>query len=279
MFYGVNHAQGATPPEPTYGTATVDGDPSEWNLAEDGTGDFFADMYRASKPEKPVESKLYLRYDCKTNILYALVLSIDPDTIPIVVSGDDAFIKYDNPNPPPPQSKVIDGNSATFTWIEQGYDSDQTHAKGWEASGTLDVGSYKINASTNVFDEETQTSAVNDREVDLILNCKPNAIELKSFKGKSGGNLNVELEWETASEIENSGFNLYRARGNKNGKFGKYVKINGDLIPSTGGTTGDHYMYEDQVSKPGNYRYKLEDVANDGTSTRHGPIKVKVRKK
>ncbi|MFO0793490.1 MAG: hypothetical protein U0586_05440 [Candidatus Brocadiaceae bacterium] len=112
----------------------------------------------------------------------------------------------------------------------------------------------------------------------MIINCKPTAIELKSFTGKSVGDLKVELEWETASETDNAGFNLYRARGNKNGKFGKYVKINGDLIPSTGGTTGDHYMYEDQVSKPGNYRYKLEDMANDETKTRHGPIKVKVRK-
>jgi hypothetical protein len=50
----------ANPPEPTYDTATVDGNESEWSLAND----FFADMYRAGDPTKKVESKLYLRYGC-----------------------------------------------------------------------------------------------------------------------------------------------------------------------------------------------------------------------
>jgi len=49
----------AAPPQPTYGVANVDGNIGEWDLAND----FFANMYRAGKTDKEIESKLYLRYD------------------------------------------------------------------------------------------------------------------------------------------------------------------------------------------------------------------------
>ena len=53
----ISSAFAASPPVPAFGTATVDGDASEWNLAEDGTGDFFANMYRAGNSEKPMGGK------------------------------------------------------------------------------------------------------------------------------------------------------------------------------------------------------------------------------
>lgn len=59
----------AGPPYPRYGTRSVDGDIGDWNL----TVDFYAQMYRAGDPDKPVESWLYLRYDCHTNTLYILM--------------------------------------------------------------------------------------------------------------------------------------------------------------------------------------------------------------
>ena len=61
----------AAPPVPTFGTAVVDGNIDEWDLIND----FFANMHRAGDPDKVVESKLYLRYDCATNTMYALVLT------------------------------------------------------------------------------------------------------------------------------------------------------------------------------------------------------------
>lgn len=61
----------ATPPEPTYGSAVVDGSSAEWVA-----GDFFADMYRAGNPNFAVMSKLYVRYECSTNVLFVLVLSV-----------------------------------------------------------------------------------------------------------------------------------------------------------------------------------------------------------
>ena len=154
----------AAPPQPTYGAATVDGDPSEW----DTTNDFFSDMYRAGKPDKPVESKLYLRYDCGTQTLYALVLA-EPLTRKVDAGApDDSFVKLGN------TTKLVDGNDAPpngiqpeFAWV----DDVDGWAMGWEASASLPPGSYpNLNVHTLV-QLTKETSAVPGREIPLEIVC------------------------------------------------------------------------------------------------------------
>ena len=76
-------------PEPTYGTAVVDGSIDEWDLTED----YFADMIRAGGQggQTEVLGTLYLRYDCTTFSLYVLAISTgDFDGL------EDAWVKiYD----------------------------------------------------------------------------------------------------------------------------------------------------------------------------------------
>ncbi|MCX8044586.1 MAG: hypothetical protein N3B18_10760 [Desulfobacterota bacterium] len=96
-------------------------------------------------------------------------------------------------------------------------------------------------------------------------------IELVSFKAlKSKGK--VQILWETASETNNYGFNIYRAE-NKNGE---YVKINSEIIPANGSPTqGASYEYVDtSIKSMKAYYYKLEDVDRDGTTTFHEPVKA-----
>ena len=145
-------------PQPTYGTAVVDGSYAEWNL----TDDFFAYMYRAGNPSKPIESSLYLRYDCATSTGYALVLA--QSGVDVLMQPSDAFVKLGN------STKLVDGNSATFAWVQP---SAQTgRAQGWEASFSLAPGSYSnLNVHTQVFDEESQTSAVADRSIPILIEC------------------------------------------------------------------------------------------------------------
>ncbi|OQZ02320.1 MAG: hypothetical protein B6D34_11335 [Candidatus Brocadia sp. UTAMX1] len=101
------------------------------------------------------------------------------------------------------------------------------------------------------------------------------AVELASFTAASAGGGKVSLHWETATEVDNAGFNIYRS------KFpdGTYKKINNGLIPAPGNaTTGATYSFEDTPGR-GTFYYKLEDVDFYGESTMHGPEKVRIRAK
>ncbi len=147
----------ATPPQPTYGTANVDGNSGEWNLVND----FFTLMYRAGNPNKPVESKAYLRYDCSTGTMYVLVL-MEPTSIGYIDPlAQTAWVAINAQN-----NKVVTENSGDdgippdFQWIGQGYDGDPQHVRGYEASFSIAAGSYNIIFHIDVIDPSgAQTSA------------------------------------------------------------------------------------------------------------------------
>lgn len=162
----------ATPPQPSYGVAVVDGNPGEWNL----NVDFFANMYRAGDPEKPLESKLYLRYDCLTYTVYALVLVESGVAGTIDTTATTAWIAIDDHN-----HKAVnevsgnDGVPPDFAWVGQGYDGDPLHVMGYEASFPLEPGMYLIIAHLWVTDGGAQTSATigfPKTGPPLVLNCE-----------------------------------------------------------------------------------------------------------
>src|SRR5438105_3279425 len=75
-------AGAAIAPTPTYATAVVDSNPVEWNVAGDNaSNDYYAPMYTAGDPAKPVLANGYLRYDCSTGTLYVLVLQTGIGTV------------------------------------------------------------------------------------------------------------------------------------------------------------------------------------------------------
>ena len=153
-----NAALAATPPDPTDGSATVDGSYGEWNLGSD----FFADMVRAGNPDKQIESYLYLRYDCTTATGYALVLATTG--VDVLMQPGDAFVKLGN------STKLVDGNSPNFAWVQP--NAQTGRAQGWEASFSLVPGSYSnLNVHVQVYDEGAQTSAVAERSIPLTIDC------------------------------------------------------------------------------------------------------------
>jgi len=98
---------------------------------------------------------------------------------------------------------------------------------------------------------------------------EPQLIELASFDAIASRE-KVTLQWVTGSEIDNEGFNLYRAES----EDGEYVKINPSLIPAEGSPTqGASYKFVDNNTRNRKtYWYKLEDVDIYGNSTVHGPV-------
>lgn len=107
---------------------------------------------------------------------------------------------------------------------------------------------------------------------------KETAIELVSFAARTCAGGNVTLTWKTATEVDNAGFNLYRAGS----KDGSNTKVNNTLIPAKGdATSGARYRVVDEPGE-GEFYYQLEDVDFSGKSTMHGPVaneKTRVKRK
>ncbi|MCB9422913.1 MAG: hypothetical protein H6667_24145 [Ardenticatenaceae bacterium] len=77
----------------------------------------------------------------------------------------------------------------------------------------------------------------------------------------------INVEWNTATELQTAGFNLYRSPA----ADGEFVQINDKLIPSQGdGLTGASYTYRDKsVTSGETFYYLLEEVELDASTNRY----------
>ncbi|OQW94987.1 MAG: hypothetical protein BWK79_03970 [Beggiatoa sp. IS2] len=81
----------------------------------------------------------------------------------------------------------------------------------------------------------------------------------------------VLLTWETAAELDNAGFHIWRAQV-KDGQYIDITRLTAQLIPSKSmmDWLGASYSYEDTTIMPGiTYYYALEDIDFYGVSTVH----------
>ncbi len=148
----------AAAPTPNAGTATIDGTIGDWSLS----ADFFADMTDGGVAGRPVRAKLYLKYDCDTETLAALVL-IQGDEKARQTRTDNAYINIDG-------SKVIDSTHGSFAWVN----GDGTLADGYEGAAGLAPGSYTLRAHVLVADDSEDGYTPLDnvgRFVPLVIEC------------------------------------------------------------------------------------------------------------
>ena len=77
----------------------------------------------------------------------------------------------------------------------------------------------------------------------------------------------VRVEWETATELNTAGFQLYRS----NVPFGDFELITKELIPSEGDSvSGATYTFVDENVEAGaTYFYVLEEVEFDSSTNRY----------
>jgi hypothetical protein len=142
---------------------------------------------------------------------------------------------------------------------------------------TLGLSYSRFRVSSECPLEPTPTGPAPDGEVeDYVLPLGPTAVELLWFNARPEGRA-IALRWETASEVDNAGFNLYRATS----LAGEKMHLNADLIPSKvppGSPIGAEYSWQDtQVVAGTVYFYWLEDVDIYGRATLHGPVKAKAQ--
>lgn len=102
-----------------------------------------------------------------------------------------------------------------------------------------------------------------------VFDMVPTAVKLVSFTATCY-RVNTVLKWETASELENAGYHLWRSYQ----RDGVYRRITKKIIPSYGGVSwGAKYRFIDTDVKPSTqYFYKLEDIDYSGKSHFHRPI-------
>ncbi len=169
---------------------------------------------------------------------------------------------------------VDSGGNAYITGWTWSLDFPVEHAIDDSGNGVADTFITKL-FSESVSITPTPTPAPSpDPTVTPTTTGTPTAITLAYFNAKAGKDGRVTLMWETATEVGNAGFNLYRSKD----EDGDYVKINKDgIIPARGdAVSGASYSLVDTPGK-GTFYYKLEDVDEIGVSAMYGPEKVRVR--
>ncbi len=112
----------------------------------------------------------------------------------------------------------------------------------------------------------------NNHGLDFGFSSSPLAVTLASFDATAQSD-HILVTWETTSELNNRGFNLYRSTE----ALGPVERINDALIPSQapGGSQGFAYTWQDSaVAANTTYYYWLETVDLQGATQRFGPVSV-----
>ena len=165
-------APSAMAASPSEGSATVDGATGDWSLG----ADFFANMTPGGSGSA-VLAKLYLRYDCDDEVLYALVLAEDGEKIlqkDPTSSGDDfseSYLQIDGSGKAVHGGSGNDGTPPDFAFVNP----DGDVAGGFEASVSLAPGSHTLRAHVLIADDSEEEGYVAvdtaGRTVDLDIEC------------------------------------------------------------------------------------------------------------
>jgi hypothetical protein len=111
--------------------------------------------------------------------------------------------------------------------------------------------------------------SINGEVEDYRASNTPAAVALASFGATCQAETPV-ISWETVSEIDTAGFNVWRS----DTAAAPETKLNATLIPAhPGSTQGYSYSFEDTTAVPGQrYFYWLEDIDISGATGLNGPI-------
>jgi len=232
-----------------------------------------ADVYRAGQEDQKVEARLHLRHDCRTETIYVLLLSAGD--WPILLRRSQVRLALDSANDEVPLDEVPldEVPLIDFAWLEPGYDGNSTHARGWEASFVATRGEHSLWAASLVMDEGgIHEASVPEGGTVVALDCQEaTTIFLSRLQAVPAGR-RIRLEWETAWEVNNLGFNVYHSSSRQ----GPWTRLNRGLLasqPGPGDTGGARYEFlHSGVDLGAENYYLLEEVAADGVATRHGPV-------
>lgn len=112
------------------------------------------------------------------------------------------------------------------------------------------LGTHPRNISGNL------ANCLNEAAVKAACSALP--VSLTTFTAKANGNYAL-LQWKTASEQNNKGFEIWRS-----GDDGKFIKISEVASQNPNTSTPTVYTFTDKSPANGNNYYKLVQIDNDG---------------
>ena len=111
---------------------------------------------------------------------------------------------------------------------------------------------------------------VTQSNCNIIVDAADTPVSLTEFTAASY-NAAIVLKWKTGLEFQHQGFNVYRSSAPESG----YTQINNWIIRNNVLDTtihGDYHFVDITVVNNETYYYMLEDIAQNGTRTWHGPV-------
>jgi hypothetical protein len=156
--------------------------------------------------------------------------------------------------------------NVTFTWNSTyaGAQINPTSCTAWHYNGTAwtDMGGVTTGSAPTYTTTLTNVSSFSPWTVG---NAGALPVQITSFTASLQGT-SALLNWATATETNNSGFQIERSIEGSN-VWAEVAFVNG------AGTSSSQkiYSYEDKNLAPGMYVYRIKQIDNDGTTTIYNP--------
>ena len=240
-------------------------DPTTWygpELASPGQSGSFSDDHinLAASSDGTIYAAVKTSYDSGS----------DPTIALLVRSNDGTWNIYDVTNSGATRPIVLLDDTNHKIYVMYTTDLQNSANIGYKYASTSDfsfiTGSNIANGS---FNNITSTKQNFSNEVVLLYSngstwygkiegTSPLPVELVAFSGTLN-NDNIELYWNTATEVNNYGFNIERAYNNDEWSTIGFVEGNGNS-----NSPKEYYFYDSNVNQPGKYSYRLKQIDNDG---------------
>lgn len=166
----------------------------------------------------------------------------------------------------PGTSKGFDIGKSYSTWVQLTFTIN-------DVAGVQSLSIAPRSNAIGLFEHhanDPQTNVINDLTLTApVIMLQPLPVELNSFTASSTGN-KVELKWNTATEVNNSGFDVERKSDNSAWKKVGYIKGSGNS------NTVKEYSFKDSPVGDINFQYRLKQIDFNGKITYSDLVSVKI---